>query len=656
MIISQNAKKIGNKVLIHSYPAFYRDSEDWKDVNLDTVASTEWETERKNITNNFMTYFNDKSDLLNPTLASFEYQDKWINYKLVDATPSETVTEGNKVSYLNVYPDTDLSYKVTHNGLKEEIIVKNAEAIKLFYEFTIKTNAKFADFNTTSFMIDAEGKRGAVHIALAEADYKEKAYESVCLIPDSEFLKTAVYPVVIDPTTTIQPASQDTYIASDAPTTNYATETSLRANPTAPERISFLEFDVSAITNEIVDGELGLYAWSIGGSGATVSAHKITESWTDTSVTYNAQPTYVVTPVASDDTAGTTVGWLAFDVGIYNDNGYALTSDQVLSMRSSNYTTDTNLRPKLTVTYRNDGPTITAPASTTEGSPTSYSNELTPNITATVSGYTLTKFRVYVFDSDDNLYFDSGEVTDTSIDYDVPLSADLEYNTTYGIKVKALDNDGYWTEVSTEHFLTCAMTAISDLSTSDVTAGIKLDWTASSGEGITGYNVYRSLTTSTGFELIGSTTDNEFTDYKIESGTTYYYHVKVKEGTNESSASNEVSNDVVYSGWYLDGLSLNIRYGTYSRRRIKHVTSRAILGQDKNTVQDAGYGGNIIRVTAQIFSEAEMLTLENALDTTDDLVLHHDSVGQWKVKESTDLQINYPAEFRLVPLVFEEVE
>lgn len=263
---------------------------------------------------------------------------------------------------------------------------------------------------------------------------------------------------------------------------------------------------------------------------------------------------------------------------------------------------------------------------------------------------------MYIYDSDDNLYFDSGEVTGASIDYNVPLSAELEYNTTYGVKVKGLDSDGYWTELSSEHYLQCAMTAISDLSTSDVTAGIKLDWTASSAEGVTGYNVYRSTTSGSGFTLLDSTTTNTYTDYKVASGTTYYYHVKVREGTNESGASNEVSNSVTYTGWYIDGTSLPVKRRTFARQRRQHATSRPIIGQTKNTVQTEGFGGNVLRLVAICSSDAIVDSIETALNTTDPVVLHHATTGQWRVELVSDVLVNDYEFLKEIPLTFEEVE
>ena len=200
------------------------------------------------------------------------------------------------------------------------------------------------------------------------------------------------------------------------------------------------------------------------------------------------------------------------------------------------------------------------------------------------------------------------------------------------------------------------MTAISDLSTSDVTAGIKLDWTASNGEGITGYNVYRSTSSGTGFVLLDSTTSNTYTDYKVESGTTYYYHVKVKEGTNESSASNEVNNSVTYSGWYLDGTAIDVRHRSFSRTRRNHATSREIIGQSKNTVQIDGFGGNILMLTARCDSDTYVDTIETALDTTDPIVLHHSSTGQWKVQQTGNMLVNDYEFYKEIPLTFEEVE
>ena len=61
---------------------------------------------------------------------------------------------------------------------------------------------------------------------------------------------------------------------------------------------------------------------------------------------------------------------------------------------------------------------------------------------------------------------------------------------------------------------------------------------------LTGYRLYRSTTSGTGFSLVAETDANttEYTDSPLDNGTTYYYYVtSVYDGNNESNPSNQVS-------------------------------------------------------------------------------------------------------------------
>jgi hypothetical protein len=72
---------------------------------------------------------------------------------------------------------------------------------------------------------------------------------------------------------------------------------------------------------------------------------------------------------------------------------------------------------------------------------------------------------------------------------------------------------------------------------------VLLSWTASTTAGVSTYNVYRSVTSGSGYVKIGATTGGAltYTDTTASSGGTYYYVVTALSGTSESTWSNQAS-------------------------------------------------------------------------------------------------------------------
>jgi hypothetical protein len=76
--------------------------------------------------------------------------------------------------------------------------------------------------------------------------------------------------------------------------------------------------------------------------------------------------------------------------------------------------------------------------------------------------------------------------------------------------------------------------------------GMVLIWAPNSENDVAGYNIYRSITSGTGYEKINAQLIREttFTDKKVQKGQQYYYVVSAVDSApvpNESSHSNEVS-------------------------------------------------------------------------------------------------------------------
>ncbi len=67
---------------------------------------------------------------------------------------------------------------------------------------------------------------------------------------------------------------------------------------------------------------------------------------------------------------------------------------------------------------------------------------------------------------------------------------------------------------------------------------VSLSWTGSLTNGVTSYNVYRSLTSGTGYSLVGSSSTASYLDESVVF-TTYYYVVTAVANGAESVYSNE---------------------------------------------------------------------------------------------------------------------
>lgn len=155
----------------------------------------------------YTAYFNDVTDD-NIFLASFEWQGKWMNYKLINSLPTSSIVDANKITYTNCYENVDVEFITNRNGLKENIIVKQPISNYKF-EYTLKgdLNVELIDNeihykhygetvfkNPKPFALDSNGLE-TFNVVYSVVDN----VISVELL-DEEFLDNAVFPIVIDPT------------------------------------------------------------------------------------------------------------------------------------------------------------------------------------------------------------------------------------------------------------------------------------------------------------------------------------------------------------------------------------------------------------------------------------------------------------------------
>ena len=145
------------------------------------------------------------------------------------------------------------------------------------------------------FMIDKEENMSDnVNIQVDEVSFN--TYK-VTLLPDSEWLKEAIYPVEIDPT--IRSGSNNfiissTHIKKQNPTINYSSSTTMPlASPGALELRGLLKFSMPSIliNNSITYSYLTLTR-SSATPGKQINIYKNTSNYTHSLVTWNSRPTY----------------------------------------------------------------------------------------------------------------------------------------------------------------------------------------------------------------------------------------------------------------------------------------------------------------------------------------------------------------------------
>ncbi len=123
----------------------------------------------------------------------------------------------------------------------------------------------------------------------------------------------------------------------------------------------------------------------------------------------------------------------------------------------------------------------------------------------------------------------------------------LTGNVTYYYVVTAVDDGANESEYSSEDNATptdAAPSAPTGLAATPGDKQVSLDWNDNGESDLDGYNVYRSLTSGSGYSKVNTSlvASSNYTDTGLTGGTTYYYVVRaVDQGSNESTDSNEDS-------------------------------------------------------------------------------------------------------------------
>ncbi|MGQ0680029.1 MAG: RHS repeat-associated core domain-containing protein [Actinomycetota bacterium] len=232
---------------------------------------------------------------------------------------SVAVVSSAKATYREVYPHVDIAYSAMSNGLKEDIILKSAQAPAV-YEFELKVPAGLTveqQANGTVRLNDASGDlwgqlaRPFVHDARypsSSSPLDGVSYEAITMsitpaaqghvvriTLDPHWLKAPgrEFPVTIDPTL-IAGASQFSFITNEAANSNFDTHplTAVCVCPFTYRTVAKPNPDLATFFKEpvqIIGASISLNSVidSTGQAPAPVGVYEITSPWSSSQVSWN---------------------------------------------------------------------------------------------------------------------------------------------------------------------------------------------------------------------------------------------------------------------------------------------------------------------------------------------------------------------------------
>lgn len=321
----------------------------------------------------------------------------------------------NKAVWRNAAPNTDIVIEVGASFVRFKRILHSANA-PLEAGFThSKVIGRADDISLHISARDVDGE----FLPVAKSDVAGKLTEALdtsnlvskegklyrkLQYPDGEGgmieeLVEVKFPIVIDPTLTVQPSAKDTQFIKGAPTTNYGSLAYFQVNwDDIWTTRAILEFDVSGLpagaTLNSASLELYYYSGNAALEGEDVYAYKqLRTDWVESEACWNYYKGTTVWTDAGGDfvtsnpdgvtatvpTPYTDYGWMTWNVlaivnNAINVEGWSVVEfllkfltetggNQAVGFRSNNYTDDTDLCPKLVIDYT---PPVVAPTVTTQ--------------------------------------------------------------------------------------------------------------------------------------------------------------------------------------------------------------------------------------------------------------------------------------------------
>lgn len=286
------------------------------------------------------------------------------------------ITDGNKITYFDVYDATDIRYAVGATQLEQKIILKNKAAPSSFsIKITSNTEIpplendelRFPDCNTVRpFARDASGRSYPVPVELARL--KDGSY--LIINADNSWLAEAKYPVIINANIAHQSDSdlgQDAYIDQNNDNGNFGEQVDLGVyDNVATKTRGYFQFDLSSIPDGSIISSASIQLYAQDALGGAIHLRKVTSPWDEKRINWNNQPLFE--EVVDSKLVDTKSTWFAWNIsqlakdwcgGKIPNYGVALMTGETgmnsgALFCSSDYSDDIALRPKLVVDYVTD--------------------------------------------------------------------------------------------------------------------------------------------------------------------------------------------------------------------------------------------------------------------------------------------------------------
>ena len=398
---------------LYSGPVHYRDAQGrWRSISSAVVPTTESGYGLQNEANRFRTLF--KSTLANDYLA-LETSGGRFRVSLQNAVQVGVQTGPRRVIYPGVFAGVDLRYELRPDGLKETLLLQNAQAPTSYrFLLTPPANARIhaaqsrdgswaffmAPHARPVFVIDApwaaeddEPDSRRSHASLAVTRIGDVF--ALDLSVDSTWLRAPgrQFPVRLDPTITIQPTFQDASfnfacpgcsgVASDR--LSIGTGSTGLATSTWRSALQFSLADIPPGAT-ISNAKLKLYfdgacvaapGPTCGGTSHQIDVLRMTSSWSPSSKTSELNTVPIIPNPSFTLPASASAQWMNWDITGTVQNwasGGAPSNFGLLLKRatepanasgpkppSRNYAAEPTLGPTLQVTYNGDGGELLEP-------------------------------------------------------------------------------------------------------------------------------------------------------------------------------------------------------------------------------------------------------------------------------------------------------
>jgi|GEM_PF-643385 len=367
---------------IYLAPQFYQDPVDkkFKKIDNNIKASTEKPGKHQNTANEFTTWFADTTGT--GDLVIVEKYGKSLALVPTQVNRVKGLIKGNDITYAGIFPDADVRYQVQGSGVKEDIVIHKKPSNPTFsFELKLQGLKAVTEKDGTIVFHDQKGKKlwyfEKPYMTDAAGTFSDKVKQTlreeigktyVDVVADPSFLRSAQYPVTIDPTINQWDVLRDTFVSSAFPTSSYSSNTSMYTGQDSGyfgTTRTLMQFYLPSLPSEskISSVNVNVYQTRNETTSVSVDLFRTTSSWTG-SVTWSTQPTIKATK-ESTVTNNTVNSYWQWDITQLAKDWYnAVEPNYGLMLKQQNETTSPfrafnsvnsgSNTPRLTINYTVD--------------------------------------------------------------------------------------------------------------------------------------------------------------------------------------------------------------------------------------------------------------------------------------------------------------